>query len=76
MRKQASERQRNIRIGPLDTVGGVVTEMGRVYREARRGEMKTEKASRLVYMLTQLRAALETGVIEERLRRLEEGAGR
>ena len=29
-----------IRIGPLNSVGGVVVELGRIYREARRGEME------------------------------------
>jgi hypothetical protein len=28
-----------IRIGPLNTVGCIVTELGRIYREARRGEL-------------------------------------
>ena len=33
-----------IRIGPLDTVGGVITEMGRVYRQTRRGELDSPAA--------------------------------
>ena len=49
-----AERQRNVRIGHLDTVGGVVVEMGRVYRQARRGDIDTMDAGRLVYMLTQM----------------------
>jgi hypothetical protein len=70
-----SEHQRHVRIGPLDTVGGVVTEMGKVYRQARRGELDSTLAGRLVYMLTQMRGALEAGVLEERLRKLEKDNG-
>ena len=33
------ENKRIVRIGRLDTVGHVVTEFGRVYRLARRGEI-------------------------------------
>ena len=49
-----TEPERKVRIGPLDTVGGVVVEMGRVYRQARRGDIDTVDAGRLVYMLTQM----------------------
>lgn len=61
------------RIGPLNTVGGVITEMGKVYRETRRGELESVEGSRLVSMLTQLRTAIEDGEFERRLLDLEGG---
>ena len=60
-----------IRIGPLNTVGGVVTELGRVYREARRGEMDVGDATRLAMILREIRCALEASEIEKRLGDLE-----
>ena len=70
-----SDRKRKIRIGHLNTVGGVVAELGRVYRHARRGEMDMSEAKSLVYCLRELRCALEAGDIERRLDELEEAAG-
>ena len=59
------------RIGPLNTVGGVVSELGRIYREARRGELDMGEAKGLTYILRELRCALEAGDIERRLDALE-----
>lgn len=61
----------NIRIGRLNTVGGVVTELGRVYRKARRGDMDMSEAKSLTYVLRELRCALEAGDVERRLDELE-----
>lgn len=61
----------NIRIGRLNTVGGVVTELGRVYRKARRGDMDMGEAKSLTYVLRELRCALEAGDVERRLDELE-----
>ena len=60
-----------IRIGRLDTIGGVCCEMARVYRQARREEIEVETASKLVYMLAQMRAALELVSLEDRIAALE-----
>ncbi len=60
-----------VRIGRLDTVGGVVTELGRVYRKARRGELDVGDATRLAYILREIRCALEASDIEKRLDALE-----
>lgn len=60
-----------IRIGPLDTIGGVCCEMAKVYRQARRDELEVEKASKLVYMLSQMRAGLELVSLEDRIAALE-----
>ena len=64
-------KKAKVRIGPLDTVGGVVTELGRVYREARRGDLDIGEATRLAYILREIRCALEAGDIERRIEALE-----
>ena len=66
-----SERKRKVKIGPLITVGGCASEIAKVYRQARRDELDVEVASKLVYMLAQLRQALEISQLEERLLALE-----
>jgi hypothetical protein len=45
--------------------------MRRVYRLAATYEIKTEEASRLIYMLTQMRATLEIATLEGRIAALE-----
>ncbi len=64
-----------IRIGPLVNSGDVKTEIGRVYRQARRGQLDTSEATRLVYMLRVLLTAIETTDIESRLEALEGAHG-
>ncbi len=66
-----TKETRKVRIGPLDTVGHVVTELGRVYRLARRGELEMDEAKSLTYMLREIRCALEAGDVERRLEELE-----
>lgn len=51
-------------------------EMARVYREARGGEIDTQDATRLIYMLAQIAKAYELGVIEQRLQTLEHAQGK
>ncbi len=65
-----SEKEK-IRIGPLNTVGGVVTELGRIYRLARRSELDMADAKALTYVLREIRCALEASDIERRLEALE-----
>ncbi len=60
-----------IRIGRLDSVGGVVTELGRIYRQARKGELDVGDATRLAMILREIRSALEAGDIERRIQELE-----
>ena len=69
---QVAERQRQIRVGPLSTVGNVIVELARVYRHARHGQIDTLDASRLAGILTQIRQALEEQEFERRIRALEE----
>ncbi len=66
-----AERKRKPRIGPLSTLGGLVDEMTKVYRQARRSEIRVERASKLVYMLSQMRSALEVAQLEARVAALE-----
>ena len=61
-----------IRIGRLDTIGGVVVELGRIYRQARRGELDVGDASRLATILREIRSALEASDIERRIEELEQ----
>ena len=60
-----------VRIGRLDTVGGVVTELGRIYRHARRGELDVGDATRLATILREMRCCLEVSDIETRLLAVE-----
>ena len=66
-----TEGTRKVRIGPLDTVGGVVVELGRVYRLARRNELDMTDAKALTYVLREIRCALEASDIERRIEALE-----
>lgn len=61
-----------VRIGRLDTIGGVVTEMARVYREMRRGQTEGQQGERLIRSLTAIRQGLEVSDIETRLNALEQ----
>ena len=61
----------NIRIGKMDTLGGVIDEMKRVYREMRRGSLDTMEGKRLADVLTAIRQGMEISEIELRLRDLE-----
>lgn len=60
-----------IRIAKLSDIGGVITEMGRVYRQMRRGEIDSLDGKRLVEVLTAIRQAMEVQDVEARLRALE-----
>ena len=64
--------KRKVRVGPLDTVGRVITEMAKVYRATRKGDLESVEGSRLVSMLTQIRTAIEGGEYERRLEALEQ----
>ncbi len=55
-----SDRPRKIRVARLDSVGGILSEMAKVYREARRGNLDSIDAVRFVKMLVEIRRGLET----------------
>jgi hypothetical protein len=63
--------KRQIRVGPLQTVGNIKTELGRVYRAARKGTIDVTDASKLAQILNILRYCIEASDIEERLMALE-----
>ena len=67
-----TRKKRAVRIGRLHTVGHVVTELGKVYRLARRGDMDINQAKGFAYVLREIRCALEAGDVERRLEELEE----
>jgi len=59
---------------PLTTLPGVVVEMGRIYRAMRSGKVPHDEGRSLVWVLSQLRAALESEAlvaIEQKLADLE-----
>lgn len=58
------------RIGLRD-IDAIRREMSRVYRDARRGQIETTIAARLVYMLSEIRKTYEVSVLERRLTALE-----
>ncbi len=60
------------RVGPLKTAGQVATELARVYRACRRGDMDSQDGTRLSTILRELRASIETADVEKRLAVLEE----
>ena len=65
------ERTRRIRIGRLTTVGQVAAELGRLYRQARRGDVAVADASRLATILAAMRQCLEASELERRIGEME-----
>ncbi len=55
----------------LTTVEGVRVELARIYREAEEGKRDVAEASKLTYMLGEIRKTLEVAEIETRLGALE-----
>jgi hypothetical protein len=65
-------------VGHLDSLTGILKEMGCVYREMRQGTTKIADGTRLVYSLRCMRDVLETIAVErleDRLDELEGGRG-
>lgn len=59
------------RIPPIGNVIQVRDHMVRIFKEARRGELKVDDASKLIHMLSLIQRSFESSDLEERLRRLE-----
>lgn len=57
---------------PLDTLAGVIAETTKVYREMRDEKLDHGKGRSLVWVLSQLRAMVETQTLERLEQRLEE----
>jgi hypothetical protein len=64
-------RKRRVKIGRLTSVGRVAIELGRLYRQARYGEVETIEAYRLASVLTAMARCLETTEFERRLAEME-----
>ena len=58
---------RTRRIGRLTTVGQVAAELGRLYRQARRGDVAVADASRLATILAAMRQCLEASELSVEL---------
>ena len=70
--KTTPKSKRTLVRAPLSSLGGVIAETTKVYREARNGKIPHKEARSLVWMLGQLRAMLETQALEHIEQRLEE----
>jgi hypothetical protein len=55
----------------LDSAAGVLAELQRIYREARRGELEPYVAGRLTAILKEARATIETADLEKRMQPIE-----
>ena len=58
---------------PLTKVGHVRDELAKVYRETRRGDLGTNEAGKLCYILMAIKGVIETGELEQRIEALENG---
>jgi len=70
--KATSRLKRTLVRAPLSTLGGIIAETTKVYREARNGKIAHKEARSLVWILSQLRAMLETQALERIEQQLEE----
>ena len=64
-------QKRKVRIGRLTTVGEVAAELGRLYRQARRGDVPVTDASRLATILAVMRQCLEASELDRRIAEME-----
>jgi hypothetical protein len=70
-KKQSVGKERSVRVGRLHCVGAVVTELSKIYREARRGELDDVKAVRLANILLGIRQSMEGSEFERRMESME-----
>lgn len=59
----------------LETAAHCRREIARIYREARRGELKPETATKLAYLVELASRMIERSDLERRLELLEDGRG-
>lgn len=67
--------KRNPRIGPLKKPGDIRTEMARVYRLGRQGEIETQDMGRFIQALNVIVGVIRDTDLEERLKKLEQANG-
>ncbi len=70
--KATPHAKRSLVRAKLSTLGGIIAETTKVYREARNGKILHKEARSLVWILGQLRAMLETQALERIEQQLEE----
>jgi hypothetical protein len=63
------------RVGHLDSLSGILNEMGAVYREMRTGKTAMGDGAKLIYSLRCMRDVLETIMLERIESRLEQLEG-
>lgn len=63
------------RVDKVDTLGGVLKELGRVYRQARQSDLPWSDATKAAYVLHNIRAVIETAIMERRVSELEQRLG-
>ncbi len=59
----------------LGSVADVKRELARLYREARRGEITTQTATRLAYLLNMMAQLIESAELEKRVEAIEATQG-
>jgi hypothetical protein len=64
-------RKRRTRIAPLKTVGGVLSELGKVYRSYLRNEITAIQAQTRRAILVDIRATIEGADVAERMNQIE-----
>ena len=64
------------RIGPLDDAKSVRRELGKIYREARRGTIDTRELTRFVTALRELKGCLISETFEDRIAAVEDAAAK
>jgi len=55
----------------LDRISDCKRELGRLYKEARRGEISAQTATRLAYLLNMMAQMIETSELEKRVEAIE-----
>ena len=70
--EDVSEEKRSLIRQPLHTLGGIIAEACRIYRQMRDGKLEHQEGRSLVWCLGQMRAMVETAALERLEQRLEE----
>jgi len=63
-RKRTRPPRPTPQIGHLDTLSGILAEMGAVYREMRMGTTPLNTGTKLIYVLSTMRGTVETMILE------------
>jgi hypothetical protein len=66
------KQKRGPRVGRLNTIGNVASELGRIYRKCREGTINPADGVRFSQMLLGIRLCLENSLIEQKIQSLED----